>query len=84
MLRNLLILFSVLVLPITGMSADKKINLHLEPKTNSKIIGAIRNTEALVLVEKNGIWSKVIDGESGLIGWVQAPLNNSLTVDDKI
>lgn len=84
MLRKLLILFFGVLLPISGMSADKKMSLHLEPKTNSKIIGAIRNTDALVLVEKNGPWSKVIDGESGLIGWVQAPLNNSLSVDDKI
>ena len=84
MLRKLLILFFGMALPILCMSADKKISLHLEPKTNSKIIGAIKNTDALVLVEKNGSWSKVIDGESGLIGWVQAPLSNSLSVDDKI
>lgn len=69
MLRNLLILFITLVLPLAGL-ADKPTPLHIKPEPESKIIGAIRNTDTMVLLENQGKWSKVIDVETGLVGWL--------------
>lgn len=79
MLRKLLILFCGLVLPVAA-SAAKLNNLHLEPKTNSKIIGAIKDTEAMVLLEQEGKWAKVVDIETGMVGWLV--LNKSSNVPD--
>lgn len=73
MLRKLLILFFCLTIPLAGLTAEKSTSLHLKPESNSKIIGAIKNTETLILLEQEGKWSKVVDGESGMIGWVLIP-----------
>jgi uncharacterized protein YgiM (DUF1202 family) len=72
MLRDLLILFCGLLLPLAGL-ADKSINLHIKPEPESKIIGAIRNTQAMVLLENQGKWAKVIDVETGMVGWLVVP-----------
>jgi len=73
MLRTLLIIFLGLALPSVGFSTDQGSSLYLKPETNSKIIGAIRNTDVMVLLENQGEWSKVIDVETGLVGWLIAP-----------
>jgi hypothetical protein len=72
MLRNLLILFCGLLLPLTGL-AEKSTQLHIKPESESKIIGAIRNTDTMVLLENQGKWIKVIDVETGLVGWLLTP-----------
>jgi hypothetical protein len=77
MLRKLLIIFLGLTFSAVGFSADKSSSLHLEPEASSKIIGAINNTEAMILLESQGTWSKVIDVETGMVGWLK--LNNSST-----
>lgn len=73
MLRKLLILFLGFAFPIVCMSDYKGTSLHLKPQSDSKIVGAIKNTEALILLEQQGKWSKVVDSESGMIGWVKIP-----------
>lgn len=74
MLRKLLILFFGLTVSLTGLAAKDK-SLHLEPESKSKIVGAIKNTDQLIFLEREGEWTKVIDGETGLVGWLK--LNTS-------
>ena len=81
MLRKLLILFFGLILPLASL-ADKGAKLYLEPKPNAKIIGAIKNTQAMVLLEQQGKWAKVIDGDTGRVGWTLAKSNTSSNVPD--
>lgn len=80
MLRKLLILFLGIALPVIGFSADKSLSLHLKPESNSKIIGAIRNTDVMVQLEHQGNWTKVIDAETGMVGWLAS---SSVRVEDE-
>lgn len=70
MLRKLLILF--FTLPLAGFAMEST-SLHLKPESSSKIIGAIRNTDVMVLLENQGNWSKVVDTETGMVGWLRLP-----------
>lgn len=72
MLRRLLILLCFLALPFVSM-ADDRTPLHKEPKQESKIIGMIKDTDVMIMLEQNGIWAKVVDVETGLVGWLILP-----------
>ena len=72
MLHGLLICFMLLVTPLMALAHDSA-DLHMKPEKNSKIIGLINNTDVMIMLEHQGIWAKVVDVETGLVGWVVVP-----------
>jgi hypothetical protein len=72
MLRKLLIIFAGLGIALAaGAEATQPLRISPEPK--SKIIGAIKNTETMIFLERQGEWAKVVDVETGMVGWLASP-----------
>ena len=75
---NLIFLFVFLNLSFGSLKGEEKLysaaelsTLHMEPSVESPIIYPIEKGKELIVKKKEDQWSRLLDKQTGLVGWVQ-------------